>query len=486
MKLKAADPTRPLVSGNFIFLPLFIVCVLNIFCSPSKLSNICDLNSKSYFTTVLFKSVLGDGSGLCGFGLQPLFPFKISGTISGLISNGLVLQNNGADDQTIGYAGTAFSFPTKTSSYNVTVKSSPILANCTATNGTGTATADVSNITISCTLKTLNIAGNVTTIAGSGVGSADGIGTTSATFNTQQGIVCDGTNLFIADNNNHTIRKMVLATGQVTTIAGSAGLTGSNDAIGSAARFNFPQTLFLDGTNLYITDVINNTIRKMVLASGQVTTIAGSVGVPGNIDGIGTAATFNNPLGLSGDGTNLYVANFVSHTIRKIVISNNAVTTISGSSGVSGSLDATGLTATFAQPTSTVYDGSNLYIADFSNHIFRKMVLSSVSVTTIAGLALTNTPIGQDGTGSAARFNNAQDMIIDGTNMYIVDRANHSIRKMVLATGVVTTIAGLSGTPGTADGSGTTARFNNPQGVTTDGTSLYISDSLNHRIRKIQ
>ncbi|WP_411823414.1 hypothetical protein [Leptospira sp. 'Mane'] len=91
-----------------------------------------------------------------------------------------------------------------------------------------------------------------------------------------------------------------------------------------------------------------------------------------------------------------------------------------------------------------------------------------------------------NGIGTAARFNQPQALFFDGTNMYIVDRTNHSIRKMVLATGVVTTIAGTSGTPGFADGTGAVARFNNPQGIATDGTSLYITDSLNHRLRKIQ
>jgi hypothetical protein len=104
----------------------------------------------------------------------------------------------------------------------------------------------------------------------------------------------------------------------------------------------------------------------------------------------------------------------------------------------------------------------------------------SAVVTTLAGSSQGNA----DGTGTAATFNNPYGVATDGTNLYVGDQGNHRIRKIVIATGVVTTLAGNAS--GNADGPGTAATFNNPYGVTTDGTNLYVGDFNNHRIRKIQ
>jgi hypothetical protein len=109
--------------------------------------------------------------------------------------------------------------------------------------------------------------------------------------------------LYVADTGNQTIRKVVVATGAVTTLAGMAGLTGGTDGIGTVARFYGLTGLALDGTgNLYIADAGNSTLRKVVVATGAVTTLAGSLGLPGSTDGIGTAARFNHPAGMAIDG----------------------------------------------------------------------------------------------------------------------------------------------------------------------------------------
>ena len=119
-------------------------------------------------------------------------------------------------------------------------------------------------------------------------------------------------------------------TKHVTTIAGTAGVYGSADGTGAAARFHFPLDITSDGKNLYVTDSFNSTIRQIVIATGAVTTIAGTPGTPGSADGIGAAAGFNNPDGITTDGANLYVADLNNNTIRKIVIATGAVTTIAG------------------------------------------------------------------------------------------------------------------------------------------------------------
>ncbi|OGL50168.1 MAG: hypothetical protein A3C43_06130 [Candidatus Schekmanbacteria bacterium RIFCSPHIGHO2_02_FULL_38_11] len=331
----------------------------------------------------------------------------------------------------------------------------------------------------------LNLANAVTTFAGSAglFGSTDATGS-AARFYGPISITTDGTNLFIPDSNNHTIRKIVISTGAVTTIAGSAGSLGSADGTGSAARFNYPQGITTDGTNLFVADSYNHTIRKIVISTGAVTTIAGSAGVSGSTDGTGSAARFYRPWGVTTDGTNLFITDGKNYTIRKIVIATGAVTTIAGSAGLSGSTDATGSAARFNYPRGITTDGTNLFVNDLTNCTIRKIVISTGAVTTIAGSAGN---IGSaDGTGSAARFYYPPDITTDGTNLFVSDSPNSTIRKIVISTGAVTTIAGSAGNMGSADGTGSAARFYYPWGITTDGINLFVSDYSDNTIRKIQ
>ena len=128
-------------------------------------------------------------------------------------------------------------------------------------------------------------------------------------------------------------------------------------------------------------------------------------------------------------------------------------------------------------------DGTNLYVADQSNHRIRQIVISTGVVTTLAG---SGTDTFAEGTGTSASFNNPRGITTDGTNLYVSDRSNHRIRKIVISTGAVTTVAG-TGSSGSADNTtGTSASFNDPRGITTDGTYLYVTDTKNHRIRKIE
>ena len=120
-------------------------------------------------------------------------------------------------------------------------------------------------------------------------------------------------------------------------------------------------------------------------------------------------------------------------------------------------------------------------MGDFHNHLIRQIVISTGVVTTVAG---TGSSGSANGTGTSASFNLPQGITTDGTNLYVADQDNHLIRKIVISTGVVTTVAG-TGSSGSANGTGTSASFNGPTGITTDGTNLYLADSLNHLIRKI-
>jgi len=330
-------------------------------------------------------------------------------------------------------------------------------------------------------LKMVISSGVVTTLAGNGNnGATDGAGTT-ATFASPKDITTDGTNLYVADSDNNKIRKIVIATGEVSSFTGAAntqGEYGAADGAGSSAMFNYPEGISSYGGKLYVADSNNNTIRQVVIATGVVSTVAGAA--PG-ADGTGAAVRFSYPGYTTTDGTNLYVADSDNYTIRKIVIATGAVTTLAGKAGQSGSVDGTGADARFGYPVGITTDGTNLYVTDQNLSTIRKIVIATGVVTTLAGSGNSGRA---DGTGAAARFDGPTGITTDGTNLYVADKYNHKIRKIVIATRVVTTLAG-SGNSASADGTGTVASFSYPKGITTDGTNLYVADSDNNKIRKI-
>jgi sugar lactone lactonase YvrE len=171
----------------------------------------------------------------------------------------------------------------------------------------------------------------------------------------------------------------------VTTLAGMPGANGTTDGTGDAASFTELQGAALDGNgNLYVTDVYGHNIRKVVIATGAVTTLAGS-GTIGTDDGVGTSATFYSPFGLTYDGMDsLYV--FDKGMIRQVEISTGAVTTIAGSP-TTGSADGVGPDARFGSQGDVKSDGSgNLYVADTENSAIRKVVIATRTVTTVVGV----------------------------------------------------------------------------------------------------
>ena len=308
--------------------------------------------------------------------------------------------------------------------------------------------------------------------------SADGLGT-AARFHGPDGVATDSAgNIYVADASNHTIRK-ITPDGYVATFVGSAGDYGSTDGVGSSARFAWPEGVTVGGMgNLYVCGE-SHTIRKITPA-GVVSTLAGS-GSQGSADGIGSAAQFNYPYALAADNAeNIYVADTYNSTIRKVDPSG-LVTTLAGSAGITGSADGPGNVARFNYPYGIAVDGGgNLYVADTNNYTIRKIDSVGV-VSTFAGLA------GQwgtaDGVGTAARFHYPERVAIDsGDNLYVTD-SSYTIRKITPA-GVVSTFAGLAGTSGAVDGTGSDARFVGPRGINVDGTgNLYVVDG--NTIRKI-
>ena len=182
----------------------------------------------------------------------------------------------------------------------------------------------------------------------------------------------------MADTNNHTIRKVVPSTRVVTTVAGLAGNLGSADGLGSQGRFNFPSGVAVDPAgNLYVADTENHTIRQ-ILPSGMVNTLAGLAGNSGGADGTGSTARFDSPSDLTVDASgNIYVADTDNFTIRKLVPSTGSVTTLAGLAGTSGSADGIGSAVRFFHPAGIAVDSSsNLYVADTNNQTVRVGLMS--------------------------------------------------------------------------------------------------------------
>jgi hypothetical protein len=345
--------------------------------------------------------------------------------------------------------------------------------------------ADTGNTRVrKVTFATTNVDTTFTTLAGTagGEGSADGTGS-AALFKYPNGVAVDATgNVYIADESNHTIRK-ITSGGVVTTLAGTAGSSGSTDGTGSAARFTGPTGVAVDVEgNVYVADRANHSIRK-ITSGGVVTTLAGSsAGDTGSSDGTGSDARFLSPRSVAVDVEGIvYVADTANHTIRKITAAG--VTTFAGSAGSLGSTDGTGSAARFNQPRGVAVDAArNVYVADWVNHTIRKITFDG-EVTTLAGTA--GSSGSTDGTGSAARFNRPLGVAVDAAgNVYVTDGSNHTIRK-ITSGGVVTTLGGTAGSTGSTDGIGSAAQFDSPAGVAVDAAgNLYVADQSNHTIRK--
>ena len=309
-------------------------------------------------------------------------------------------------------------------------------------------------------------------------------------------------NVYIADTINSTIRK-ITADGLVRTLAGTAGSIGSTDGTGSAARLYYPKGVATDGAgNVYFADNWNHTVRR-INPAGVVTTLAGLAGSSGSTDDTGSAARFYGPEGIAVDGAgNLYVADNLNHTIRKVT-PNGAVTTLAGTAGSSGSIDGTGSAARFNFPEGVAVDGSgNLYVADFGNFLIRKITTAGV-VTTLAGMARSYG--WNDGAGSSALFNGPEGISVDGAgNAYVTDNIDYLIRedpgtgvavtttgnytiRRISPAGVVSTLAGMG--RGSSDGVGNQARFDMPMGIAVDvAGNVYVSCSSldSNTIRKGQ
>ena len=325
---------------------------------------------------------------------------------------------------------------------------------------------------------------NVTTFAGSVTdqpGQTDGVGT-AARFDRPAGLGSDSDgNIYVADGFNDIIRK-ITADGTVTTIAGT-GVAGHADGNALNARFNRPWGVLLDNTrNIYVADKDNHVIRK-ISPAGTVTTIAGTVNREGAVNGTGTSAKFFSPENMVfDDDGNMYIADTDNHLIRKMTPAGE-VTTFAGS-GDPGKINGSGTAASFNKPIGLVINRvtGDIYVAEYGNHLIRKITPDG-RVSTFAGSGL---PGNSNGTGESASFDRPYGLTMDKLgNLYLSD-ANDVIKKITPA-GKAYTIAGnLRVPPGSNDGLALKAAFYTPIGLTFDNNSnLYVADENNNKIRKI-
>ena len=330
---------------------------------------------------------------------------------------------------------------------------------------------------------------HVTTFAGNDITvDADGIGT-EASFKWPSSIAQSGDTLYVTVGSAHSIRTIDITTARVGTIVNSKGVSGAHaDGVGTLARFNHPRGIVAEAdSTLYVADYINHRIRKVLAgtnaATTQVNTLAGS-GTPGddnNAEGI--KAQFRFPMDLALSGRTLYVADRNNHCIRTVDLAStdNTVDTIAGECGTSGRANGAGSTARFNNPSGLAVSGTTLYVADFNNNRIRAVDLTSKTVSTIAGSGTEGDHA--DGAGSTARFNGPIGLAVSGTTLYVADFNNNRIRAIDLTNKTVSTIAG-DGEKKNTDGIGTAAQFYQPIGIAVSGSTLYVTSGT--RIRKLE
>jgi len=345
-----------------------------------------------------------------------------------------------------------------------------------ATNAYGTSYGSVVTFSTSSTLS--GVSGLVSTFAGSGTaGFNDGTGTT-ALFSNPGGMASDASgNIYVCDVFNNRIRK-IAPDGTVTTIAGS-GVAGNIDGPALSAQFYAPQGLAVDAQgNIFIADYGNNLIRELEASTGSVKTVAGN-GIPGYVDGeVFKTAEFNGPCALAIDANNvIYVADRNNNAIRKIN-TNGTTNTVAGTKAA-GYFNTTQnpanlVYAYFRSPSGLALDADgNIYVADIGNSAIRKITSAGV-VTTIAG-----------GPGQSSLLGSPAALAMDKQgNFLIADESGRIIE--LTAANVLYDLAGAANVSGYAEGSGTAAKFSNPQGICiTPSGNIFVSDFNNNRIRKV-
>ncbi|XXX80313.1 hypothetical protein WMF30_16235 [Sorangium sp. So ce134] len=314
-------------------------------------------------------------------------------------------------------------------------------------------------------------------------GTVDGVGTAARLFFPSGVAVTPSGDALYMTEKSLVMRRVDLATHAVEVVAGTFAVPRNGDAA-TEAMFDWP--LGIAGGpegSLLVAEYFGSAVRQ-IDARGAVTTLAGPAdGLSGHADGPASDARFRLPYAAVADDTYVYLSEH-ANTVRRVALSDGATTTIAGLSGEAGSTDGPGDKARFSQPTGLALNPATgeLYVADYGNHRIRVVDLEEPWVVgTLAG----GSAGAADGIGSAAKFTRPSGLALAGTDLYVADAGNHAIRRIDLATGSVTTLAGALGEAGYRDGPAAEARFQRPFHLQLVGDLLYVADSWNNAIRRI-
>lgn len=282
------------------------------------------------------------------------------------------------------------------------------------------------------------------------------------------GLATDNRTVYIANSRNNTIVAVDVVSHSITNLAGTNFQDGSNDGVGPSARFNSPDGIALVNRDLYVLDTNNSDLRKVNIDSHTVTTAAGTANISGTDDGHANAAHFNLPTQIATDGQNLYISDSGNNLIRRLSLSDGMVKTIGGQPQVGGKVDGPLTKSEFNGPSGIATDGKFVYVSDTGNDLIRKIDLSGMTTSTIAG---TGEEGSKDGPGPQAQFNNPGAMCLNGTTLYVMDGDNHAIRKIDTGTFNVTTLTQVNGHIGSGCA------------ITSDGKTLYYSDTTENSVQ---
>ena len=265
----------------------------------------------------------------------------------------------------------------------------------------------------------------------------------------------------------------------------------------TAAHLNVPLGVAADVSgNVYIADGGNNIVRKVTSSTGVITTIAGkapgSLGYSGD-GGLASSAEFYTPYDVAVDQSgNVYIVDSQNHAVRKITVATGIITTIAGSGPTHSGYNGDGgpaTSATLNSPQGVAVDASgNVFIVDAGNHVVRKVTATTGIITTIAGSG-TYGYAGDGGPATSAKLYAPSRVAVDATgDVYIADQGSHVIRKVATSTGIITTLAGTGSAGYSGDGGpATSAKLSSPQGVAVDASgNVFITDGGNSVIRAVK
>ncbi|MFO1527486.1 MAG: LamG-like jellyroll fold domain-containing protein [Turneriella sp.] len=347
--------------------------------------------------------------------------------------------------------------------------------------------------------------GNATLLAGGGSGTAcpgsntancfDGVGT-AARFSSPHGMAIVNGVIYIADRENNRIRKYDIATNTTSTFAGE-GSPATTDGTGTSARINKPQGITSDGVNLFVTESPSapaiSYIRRINIATQQVTTIAGGASVAGGVscpgtvqatcrDGSAFQALFGLPNDIDYHSGHLYISEYGNNRVRRMNLATGQVETIAGNGTAASVDDTTGTSASFNGAAGLTLLGNSIYVVDYNGHRVRTISLTAPHA--VGSLVGTGVAGHADGPYATARFANPDHIFADARDLYVTEYGANRLRRINLAKNTVSTIAGSGGATD-AGGVGPAAAFGGPVGIVSDGARLFVATYNGGRLFRV-